>query len=84
MNPETLADWGKRLRSQRGSITQEDLAHLCGSDQSTISRIERGQVALSDEMKWKIAGALGTTVDTLFPYPNVKPPFPGTVEKASA
>lgn len=76
MNPETLEAWGRRLRARRGTITQETLASLIGSDQSTISRIERGQIALSDEMKWKLAGALATTVDDLFPYPNVRPPFP--------
>ncbi len=76
MNEETLVAWGGRLRKRRGNITQETLAKLCRTDQSTISRIERGQLALSDEMKWKLAGALGVTVEDLFPYPNVRPPFP--------
>lgn len=76
MNPETLQAWGNRLRARRGSMTQETLARLAGLDQSTISRLERGLVAPSDELKWKLAGALGVTVEALFPYPNVIPPFP--------
>lgn len=76
MNPETLVAWGGRVRKRRGTLTQEVLADHCGTDQSTISRIERGQIGVTDDMKWKVAGALGTTVDDLFPYPNVRPPFP--------
>jgi transcriptional regulator with XRE-family HTH domain len=84
MNPETLAAWGRKVRERRGVLTQEQLGRLCGTDQSTISRIERGQLAISDEMKWKLAGALATTVDDLFPYPNVRPPFPKQTEQAPA
>lgn len=76
MNEEMYRQWGEKLRKRRGSLTQEKLAKLIGSDQSTISRIERGQLPLSDEMKWKLAGALGVRVEELFPYPNVRPPFP--------
>lgn len=76
MDEHTRRDWGERLRQRRGSITQEKLAELIGGDQSTISRIERGKVDISDDMKWKLAGALGCTVDDLFPWPAVRPPFP--------
>lgn len=83
MTPEVLADWGQRVRERRASITQEKLAELARVDQSTISRLERGQLdRVSDDLKWKIAGALGTTVATLFPYPNVRPPFPAEVTAA--
>ena len=43
--------------------------------QSTISRIESGACP-RDEVKWRLAGALGVTVEALFPYPAIKPPFP--------
>lgn len=76
MDEATRLDWGRRLRDRRGPITQEQLADLIGGDQSTISRIERGKVDVSDDMKWKLAGALGCTVNDLFPYPAVRPPFP--------
>lgn len=72
--------WGEKVRARRqGIYTQEALADLIGVDQSTISRIERGQFPLSDTMKFKIAGALGVTLDELFPYPAVVPPFPQQV-----
>lgn len=83
MDEATRRDWGRRLRERRGSITQERLAELLNSDQSTISRIERGEIRISDNMKWRIAGALGCTVDDLFPWPAVRPPFPESVEAAS-
>lgn len=79
MNEETLRDWGSKLRARRGSISQERLAEIAGIDQSTISRIENGNMAVSDELKWKLAGALGCLVSDLFPYPNVRPPFPQEV-----
>lgn len=77
MEPETLRDWGNRLKARRGSISQAKLGELAGVDQSTISRIEKGRLKnVGDDIKWKLAGALGCTVGDLFPYPNVRPPFP--------
>lgn len=78
MDGATYASWGRRVRARRGSISQERLAELAGTDQSTISRIERGLVRPSDDLKWKIAGALSTTVEELFPYPAIVPPFPAS------
>jgi transcriptional regulator with XRE-family HTH domain len=77
--------WGKRLRQRREALyeetnhnplyTQAGLADACGIRQSTLSRIEAGQCP-SDSLKWKLAGALGMTVEDLFPYPAIRPPFP--------
>lgn len=84
---EIYTDWGERVRERREKLklTQKQVAALIGHgmDQSTLSRIERGKVGrygVSDPMKWRIAGALGVTVDRLFPNPNVRPPFPGEDE----
>lgn len=83
MTDETLREWGKNLRSRRGSLTQETLATLAGLDQSTISRIEHARLdVISDTIKWKLAGALCCTVGELFPYPNVKPPAPVSMAEA--
>lgn len=77
MNETILRDWGSRIRARRGPITQERLAELIGGDQSTISRIERGELRrVSDDLKWRIAGALGCPPAELFPWPAVVPPFP--------
>lgn len=75
---EVHESWGRRLKSRREELhlSQEQLATVCGLRQSTISRIERGLDCPKDQTKWLIAGALGTTVETLFPWPNVRPPYP--------
>jgi transcriptional regulator with XRE-family HTH domain len=84
--PEVLQDWGDRVATRRGAdrtrrnrpiISQTALAHLAGIDQSTVSRLENGELGnVSDDLKWSIAAALQCTVAELFPYPAVKPPFP--------
>lgn len=79
MDESVRRDWGRRLRARRGAIRQEQLAALIGSDQSTISRIENGEMKVSDEMKWKLAGALGCTVEDIFPWPAVRPSLPEAV-----
>jgi transcriptional regulator with XRE-family HTH domain len=82
MEQETLWDWGQRLRARRAGISQERLGELAGVDQSTISRLEHGKLeVVSDSLKWRIAGALGCPVGDLFPYPNVRPPFPADLSK---
>lgn len=79
MTEDVLRDWGQRLRARRGSISQERLGQLAGIDQSTISRIEHGKLdVVSDTLKWRLAGALACPVGEIFPYPNVRPPFPTT------
>jgi transcriptional regulator with XRE-family HTH domain len=83
MDEATRQKWAENLRARRKSLklSQEQAAEICGLDQSTISRLERCQVWPSDELKWKLAGGLRTTVEKLFPYPSVCPPAP--VELAS-
>lgn len=73
--------WGKRVRERRQvlEMSQERLAELVDVRQASISRVERGDQRPSDELKWRLAGALGCTVDDLFPNPAVRPPFPAEV-----
>ena len=70
--------WGERVKGAREAhgLSQRFLAQLCGVDASTVCRIERGVLVPRDRQKWKIAGALGVTVEELFPYPSVVPPAP--------
>lgn len=77
------ASWGKRIRQRRSDLgfTQVQLAERSGLTQGFISAIEKGTTNLSDASKYKIAGALGETVERLFPYPPVVPAMP--VEVAS-
>lgn len=63
--------WGERLRDRRQvlGLDQIGLAKAADTTQSTISRIERGAGAPSDQLKYRLAGALQTSVKDLFPYP---------------
>lgn len=78
---ELYVQWGKKIRTRREALkqTQETFGQLLGIDQSTVSRLERGALAVSDGLKFRIAGALAMTVEELFPYPNTRPPFPERV-----
>lgn len=75
---ELHRSWGRRVEGRRKELgfSQDALADLCGIGQATISRIERGKQCPSDDLKWLIAGALKSTMEQLFPYPAVVPPFP--------
>lgn len=73
--------WGKRVRDRRQALamSQERLAELVDVRQASISRVERGDQRPSDDLKWRLAGALGCTIDDLFPNPAARPPFPAEV-----
>lgn len=60
-------------------MTQTQLALHLGIHQPALSAIEKGSSAPRDALKFKIAGALGLTVEELFPFPAVVPPFPEAV-----
>lgn len=81
MDEHVRQDWGRRVRDRRRALgfSQERLAELAGTDQGTISKVERGKVRISDEFKWSLAGALGEPVPVLFPFPASLPPFPTAV-----
>lgn len=73
--------WGKRVKQRRVDLgfTQVQLADRSGLTQGFISAIEKGTTNLSDVSKYKLAGALGETVERLFPYPPVIPAMPQEV-----
>lgn len=73
MSDRTLRSiWGKRLRAARkaAGLSQLELASLLGTIQEQISRWENGVYAPVDDMRPRLAKALGTTVADLFPYPD--------------
>lgn len=85
MDTKTLhQSWGKAIRKRRSDLgfTQERFAELCDVEQSTVSRIERGDQPPSDRLKYVIAGVLQVSVEVLFAYPAVVPPFPSKEEVA--
>ena len=75
---DLLEAWGeeiaKLLKEQGKSYFW--LADVCDVHQTTIWRIIKGKLNPNDELKWKIAGALGERMDVLWGWPRVVPPSP--------
>ena len=60
----------RALRTQRGDLTQADLAELLGVTRQTVIAIEQGRYSPSLEMAFQIARALQVTLDDVFQYPD--------------
>lgn len=65
--------WGQRVRAARGPLTQEEIAARCDCTQPVISRIEAGLQLPSDDMKVRLARALGIQIAELFPWDEIEP-----------
>jgi len=63
---------GKRLKNRRlrAGLTQQELADLAGTTQTTVARIERDAVEPEVTTIRKLARALGTTPADLIPEEN--------------
>ena len=64
-----LAAWGRwirLLRTARG-LSQQQLGALAGIDKNTIGIIERGEKNVGVIYVWRLARALGTRTQDLFP-----------------
>jgi transcriptional regulator with XRE-family HTH domain len=59
---DALREWRERNR-----LTLEELGDLVGYTRSHLSRVERGERALSAEAKVRIARRLGVQIRKLFP-----------------
>lgn len=59
----------RRLRFERGEMTQAELAERVGVTRQTIIAIEQGRYSPSLEMAFQIANELGVSLDTVFQYP---------------
>ncbi len=58
----------RRLRFERGEMTQQSLAERAGVTRQTIIAIERARYSPSLELAFKIAAALGTPLQDVFRY----------------
>jgi transcriptional regulator with XRE-family HTH domain len=58
----------RATRETRG-LSLRELAHFVGCSHTTISRLERGEIDVSAELKARIAHALATPVQELWPAP---------------
>ncbi|AGI22754.1 hypothetical protein H681_04370 [Pseudomonas sp. ATCC 13867] len=63
---------GERIRSQRKvcRISQDALALACSIDRSYMGRIERGEVNITVEKLYRIAGELACDPSSLLPKPS--------------
>lgn len=58
----------RRLRFERGEMTQEALARRCGVTRQTIIALEAGRYAPSLELAFKIARAFEVGVEDVFEW----------------
>lgn len=66
--------WGQRLRERREELrlSRHEVARRVGTSEPYYRRIERGEIGAqgpSDEMRMRIAGALGCRVEDVWTYP---------------
>ncbi len=58
----------RRLRFERGELTQEELARRCGVTRQTIIALEAGKYAPSLELAFRIALALDARIEQVFEW----------------
>jgi putative transcriptional regulator len=58
----------RRLRFDRGEMTQEALAQACGVTRQTIIALEAGRYTPSLELAFRIARAFGVGVEEVFQW----------------
>lgn len=56
----------RRLRFERGEMTQQALADACGVTRQTIIALEAGRYAPSLELAFRIARTFGVSVEEVF------------------
>ena len=55
----------RSLRTEKG-LSQEELARRCGVTRQTVNAIEKNKYDPTRSLAFRLADALGTTVDALF------------------
>ena len=66
--PTLVSNQIRRLRFERGEMTQAELAQRIGVTRQTIIAIEQGRYSPSLETAFQIADALDVTLDDVFQY----------------
>ena len=69
VKPTQITNDIRRLRFERGEMTQAELAERIGVTRQTVIAIEQGRYSPSLEMAFQIANALGVPLDAVFQYP---------------
>jgi putative transcriptional regulator len=68
MTGTAVANEIRRLRFERGEMTQQALADACGVTRQTIIALEAGRYAPSLELAFRIADALGARLEEVFQW----------------
>jgi putative transcriptional regulator len=68
MTGTTVANAIRRLRFERGEMTQQALADACGVTRQTIIALEAGRYGPSLELAFRIADALGARIEDVFQW----------------
>lgn len=66
MTGTPIANDIRRLRFERGEMTQQALADACGVTRQTIIALEAGRYAPSLELAFRIARTFGVGVEAVF------------------
>jgi putative transcriptional regulator len=68
MENNQLKNQIRRMRFERGEMTQQELADKAGVTRQTILAIEAGNYSPSLTLAFKIAAALGVRIEDVFQY----------------
>ena len=71
--PTRVTNQIRRLRFDRGEMTQAELAERIGVTRQTIIAIEQGRYSPSLEMAFQIARVFRVPLDEVFQYPEGEP-----------
>jgi putative transcriptional regulator len=72
VNGTTISNEIRRLRFERGEMTQQALANACGVTRQTIIALEAGRYAPSLELAFRIADALQVRIEDVFHWSKPK------------
>ncbi|MHA7221780.1 helix-turn-helix transcriptional regulator [Arthrobacter sp. RHLT1-20] len=70
VKPTRVTNSIRRLRSERGELTQAELAERIGVTRQTVIAIEQGRYSPSLELAFQIAHVLRVPLDDVFHYPD--------------
>ena len=68
MSSARLSNQIRRLRFEKGEMTQQQLADLAGVTRQTIIAIESGKYAPSLPLAFRIARTFGVPIEQVFQY----------------
>jgi len=69
VKPTQVTNAIRRLRFEAGELTQAELAERIGVTRQTLIAIEQGRYSPSLETAFRIARALGSTLEQVFQFP---------------